>query len=148
MRAAASGVVFLEPDVKAGTVITMGDSLGTISSLDEGLSVRIYVSAADRELVAVGDPVSVTVPSLPSVEYGKLSGTVSAIDADVTTLANEGYRREDAVVGISIEIEEYVLTRRDGTRHPLGNGTVVRAELVYAETSYLEYLGSLVGVIK
>ncbi|MCU1409748.1 MAG: Multidrug resistance efflux pump [Rhodoglobus sp.] len=145
VSAAASGEVYLDPHLKPGTVVTVGQTLGTIAAADAGLAVRVYLAVPDREFVGVGDPVRVTVSGLPAAVYDKIDGTIASIDSDVTVLDSGGSTGTQSVFGISVDLDRYYLVDRDGKHHDLGNGTAVRVDLVYDEETYLQYLLGLLG---
>ena len=147
--AAASGKLYLNPNLKPGTIITAGEPVGTIASEDAGQIVRVYVSVPDRQFVSVGDRVGVSVSGLSPLIYGQIDGVVTSIDNDVTTMTSGGTAdaalRNDSVFGISVKLDQDFVEGRDGDRHEVGNGAAVQAEFVYDEMTYLEFLLELLG---
>ncbi len=150
VRAAASGEVTLNPDLKPGTIISAGEPVGTIASPDSGLEVRVYLEATQRQFVNVGDTARVAVAGLPPLAYDSIDGIVTTIDSDVTTVApgdaGPSTASSGQYFGATIRLDKYWVEGRDGVRRDLGNGTAVTSEIVYTEISYLEYFAELVGI--
>lgn len=147
MSAAASGQVYLNDRVKPGTVVSAGESIGSIASAEEGMSIHVFLSIPDRQYVSVGDPVKVSVTGLPDVEYGELSGTVSSIDSDVTSIAAaDGSASGSNFFVAEVAVERDYVETREGARHRLVNGTAVDAEFVYEEITYFEHIAQMLGL--
>jgi multidrug resistance efflux pump len=147
VSAAASGQVYLNESVKSGTVLSAGESIGSIASADQGLSIRVLLAVPDRQYVRVGDPVKVSVTGLPDVEYGNLSGAVSSIDSDVTTIpAADGGASGSNFFVAEVAVERDYVETREGAEHRLVNGTAVDAEFVYDEVTYLEHIAQMFGL--
>jgi hypothetical protein len=147
ISAAASGQVYLNDRVKLGTVVSAGESIGSIASAKEGLSIRVSLSVPDRQYVSVGDPVKVSVTGLPDVEYGELSGAVSSIDSDITSIAAaDGTAGGSNFFVAEVAIERDYVETREGARHRLVNGTAVDAEFVYEDITYLEHIAQMFGL--
>lgn len=147
ISAAASGQVYLNDRVKPGTVVSAGESIGSIASAEEGLSIRVFLSIPDRQYISVGDPVKVSVTGLPDVEYGELSGDVSSIDSDVTSIAAaDGSTGGSNFFIAEVAVERDYVETREGERHQLVNGTAVDAEFVYEEITYLEHIAQMFGL--
>lgn len=147
--AAASGELYLNPNLKPGTVIAAGEPVGTIASDDAGQIVKVYVSIPDRQFVSVGDRVGVSVSGLSTLIFGQIDGVVTAIDNDVTTLTSGGSAgttvRNDSVFGVAVKLDQDYVEGRNGEHHEVGNGAAVQADFVYDEMTYLEYVLELLG---
>lgn len=144
LTAAVSGEVFLDPRVRVGAVISVGDVLGTIASVGGPRVVLAYLDAGQRQFVSVGDRVKVEIAGLPASTYGRLTGVVAAIDSDVTAVGSPD--APGTAFGLTVTLDSYTLRAADGTRQEVDNGAAVRVQLIYDEVSYLQYVAGLLGL--
>jgi multidrug resistance efflux pump len=144
VSAPVDGTVQLDESVQVGAVVTAGDPIGSVASTEEGVDVTVYLSVPDRQHVEVGDRATVAVEGLPAVEYEKLSGRVTSIDADVTAVPTGTTETTNYFVA-HLELDDDVVRSRDGDEHALLNGTAISVDLIHDEMTYLEYVVELVG---
>ena len=65
--------------------------VATVASENSDLEVVAYVTVSDRPLLDVGDPCKLAITGLSEYSYGNLTGTVTAIDSDITSSSNGSY---------------------------------------------------------
>ena len=82
--APTSGVIHMDTPYKEGMVLSAGSPLATVASENDDLEVVAMVTVNDRPLLHVGDPCKIAITGLSEYSYGTLTGTVTAIDSDVT----------------------------------------------------------------
>jgi multidrug resistance efflux pump len=144
VAAPVDGTVHLDESVQVGSVVTAGDEIGSVASTEEGVDVTVYLSVPDRQHVQVNDRATVAVEGLPSVEYEKLTGRVTSIDADVTAVPT-GTAETTTYFVAHLALDDDVVRSRDGEEHELLNGTAIAVDLIHDEMTYLEYVIELVG---
>ena len=66
-------------------VLSAGSVLATVASENADYEIVAYAGLSDRPLLDVGDPCTIAITGLAQTAYGTLTGTVTAIDSDVTT---------------------------------------------------------------
>ena len=89
--APTSGVIHMDTPYKEGMVLSAGSPLATVASENDDLEIVAMVTVNDRPLLHVGDPCKIAITGLSEYSYGTLTGTVTAIDSDVTASSNASY---------------------------------------------------------
>ncbi len=65
--------------VSVGSQLQSGQSIMELTPVDTPLSVQVDIDGSQSGYVAVGDPVAIKLITLPYLQYGQLSGTVTFI---------------------------------------------------------------------
>ena len=91
LYAPTSGVIHMDSPYKEGMVLSAGSPLATVASENDDLEIVAMVTVNDRPLLHVGDPCKIAITGLSEYSYGTLTGTVTAIDSDVTTSTSASY---------------------------------------------------------
>ena len=99
------------------------------------------VTVNDRPLLHVGDPCKIAITGLSEYSYGTLTGTVTAIDSDVTASSNASYYK------MTIKPDATYVVSRSGDKVDLSNGMSVTARVEYDQVTYFEYAMEALGVL-
>ena len=78
---------------------------------------------------------------LSEYSYGTLTGTVTAIDSDVTASSNASYYK------MTIKPDATYVVSRSGDKVDLSNGMSVTARVEYDQVTYFEYAMEALGVL-
>ena len=138
--APTSGVIHMDTPYKAGMVLSAGTPLATVASENSDLEVVAYVTVSDRPLLDVGDPCKIAITGLSEYSYGNLTGTVTAIDSDITSSSNGSYYK------MTIKPDSTYVVSNSGDKVDLSNGMSVTARVEYDELTYFEYVMEALGV--
>ena len=130
LYAPTSGVIHMDSPYKEGMVLSAGSPLATVASENDDLEIVAMVTVNDRPLLHVGDPCKIAITGLSEYSYGTLTGTVTAIDSDVTTKPDSTY-----------------VVSRSGDKVDLSNGMSVTARVEYDQVTYFEYAMEALGVL-
>ncbi|MDR0501388.1 MAG: HlyD family efflux transporter periplasmic adaptor subunit [Coriobacteriales bacterium] len=151
VQATTDGIVHLSSEYKSGMVVQAGSVLGSIAQENSGYIISAYISASDMPRVSIGDKVDVAVAGLLESTYGTISGKLTYIDSDITTLkqdAQQGASSESAsYFKVKVETDAYYLVSSSGRKYNLTNGTVVGIRINYDEITYFGYLMESLGVL-
>ena len=139
--APTSGVIHMDTPYKVGMVLSAGTPLATVASENSDLEVVAYVTLNDRPLLHVGDPCKIAITGLSEYSYGTLTGTVTAIDSDVTTSTSASYYK------MTIKPDSTYVVSRSGDKVDLSNGMSVTARVEYDQVTYFEYAMEALGVL-
>ena len=139
--APTSGVIHMDTPYKVGMVLSAGTPLATVASENSDLEVVAYVTLSDRPLLHVGDPCKIAITGLSEYSYGTLTGTVTAIDSDVTTSTSASYYK------MTIKPDSTYVVSRSGDKVDLSNGMSVTARVEYDQVTYFEYAMEALGVL-
>ena len=139
--APTSGVIHMDTPYKVGMVLSAGTPLATVASENSDLEVVAYVTLNDRPLLHVGDPCKIAITGLSEYSYGTLTGTVTAIDSDVTTSTSASYYK------MTIKPDSTYVVSRSGDKVDLSNGMSVTARVEYDELTYFDYVMEALGVL-
>ena len=120
--APTSGVIHMDTPYKEGMVLSAGSPLATVAS-------------------DVGDPCKIAITGLSEYSYGTLTGTVTAIDSDVTASSNASYYK------MTIKPDATYVVSRSGDKVDLSNGMSVTARVEYDQVTYFEYAMEALGVL-
>ena len=139
--APTSGVIHMDTPYKVGMVLSAGTPLATVASENSDLEVVAYATVNDRPLIHVGDPCKVAITGLSEYSYGTLTGTVTAIDSDVTASTNASYYK------MTITPDSTYVISNSGDKVDLSNGMSVTARVEYDKLTYFEYAMEALGVL-
>ncbi len=84
--ASTSGTLHLLADYKEGMVVQAASAVATITPENSQTIIDSYVSIVDMARMHVGDKVQMEVSGLTQTVYGNISGEVSQMDSDVTSI--------------------------------------------------------------
>ena len=141
LYAPTSGVIHMDSPYKEGMVLSAGSPLATVASENDDLEIVAMVTVNDRPLLHVGDPCKIAITGLSEYSYGTLTGTVTAIDSDVTTSTNASYYK------MTIKPDSTYVVSRSGDKVDLSNGMSVTARVEYDQVTYFEYAMEALGVL-
>ena len=139
--APTSGVIHMDTPYKVGMVLSAGTPLATVASENDDLEIVAMVTVNDRPLLHVGDPCKIAITGLSEYSYGTLTGTVTAIDSDVTTSTSASYYK------MTIKPDSTYVVSRSGDKVDLSNGMSVTARVEYDQVTYFEYAMEALGVL-
>ena len=139
--APTSGVIHMDTPYKEGMVLSAGSPLATVASENDDLEIVAMVTVNDRPLLHVGDPCKIAITGLSEYSYGTLTGTVTAIDSDVTTSTSASYYK------MTIKPDSTYVVSRSGDKVDLSNGMSVTARVEYDQVTYFEYAMEALGVL-
>ena len=139
--APTSGVIHMDTPYKVGMVLSAGTPLATVASENSDLEVVAYVTLNDRPLLHVGDPCKIAITGLSEYSYGTLTGTVTAIDSDVTASSSGSYYK------MTITPDSTYVISNSGDKVDLSNGMSVTARVEYDKLTYFEYAMEALGVL-
>ena len=139
--APTSGVIHMDTPYKEGMVLSAGSPLATVASENDDLEIVAMVTVNDRPLLHVGDPCKIAITGLSEYSYGTLTGTVTAIDSDVTASSNASYYK------MTIKPDATYVVSRSGDKVDLSNGMSVTARVEYDQVTYFEYAMEALGVL-
>ena len=141
LYAPTSGVIHMDSPYKEGMVLSAGSPLATVASENDDLEIVAMVTVNDRPLLHVGDPCKIAITGLSEYSYGTLTGTVTAIDSDVTASSNASYYK------MTIKPDATYVVSRSGDKVDLSNGMSVTARVEYDQVTYFEYAMEALGVL-
>ena len=130
--APTSGVIHMDTPYKEGMVLSAGSPLATVASENDDLEVVAMVTVNDRPLLHVGDPCKIAITGLSEYSYGTLTGTVTAIDSDVTASTNASYYK------MTIKPDTTYVVSKSGDKVDLSNGMSVTARVEYDQLKAFE----------
>ena len=139
--APTSGVIHMDTPYKVGMVLSAGSALATVASENSDLEIVAAVTVNDRPLLHVGDPCKIAITGLSEYSYGTLTGTVTAIDSDVTTSTSASYYK------MTIKPDSTYVVSRSGDKVDLSNGMSVTARVEYDQVTYWEDAMEALGVL-
>ncbi len=139
--APTSGVIHMDSPYSVGMVLSAGSVLATVSSENGDYEVVAYASLSDRPLLDVGDPCTIAVTGLAQTAYGTLTGTVTAIDSDVTASSSGSYYK------VTVKPDSTYLVSKSGDMVELASGMSVTARVQYDEVTYFQYAMEALGVL-
>lgn len=129
-----------------GSVVTTGADVATVERVqgpDDPLVATLYIPGGEMAGVSAGDPVDLTVPSVPTQQYGVLRGEVKAVGRAPRTREQitaflgdrrlaEQFTAQGTPVAVVVELERsagsesgYRWSKDGGPPYPLQSMTVV-----------------------
>lgn len=141
ITATTSGTVHMDTPYREGMVIGAGTVLCSIARENSEYEIVSYVSLNDRPLLHVGDTCTIAVSGLIQSVYGTLTGTVTSIDSDVTSINNT------AAYKLTIKPDNTYLVSNSGNQVSISNGMSVETRIQYDEITYFDYVMEILGVL-
>lgn len=146
IKASCSGILHMMADYKEGMVVQAGGAVASITPEGSDIVIEAYISTADRARIKEGDTVQMSVDGLIQSVYGNVTGTVEAIDRNVTSLENES-GQASSVFKIRIKPNTSYVISDSGNKVNLTNGMTVEARITYDEVTYFNYIIEKLGLI-
>lgn len=137
VKANVSGYFYVSQELKTGSFVKEGTSIGTIyPEAESKYYAEIYVENTDIAKITEGQEVKFEIAAYPSSEYGCFEGTVENIAKDISVDQSTGY----AYYLVRVKCENMTLKGKDGEEVTLMNGMACRAKIVVDEKNVLTYL--------
>ena len=141
LYAPTSGVIHMDTPYKEGMVLSAGSPLATVASENDDLEIVAMVTVNDRPLLHVGDPCKIAITGLSEYSYGTLTGTVTAIDSDVTTSTSASYYK------MTIKPDSTYVVSRSGENVSRAIDGQKFARVEFGRVTYWECAMNAVGVV-
>ena len=145
VKANNSGILHMMADYKEGMVVQASAAIASISPENAEIIVEAYISTADRARIKEGDNVQLAVDGLMQSVYGNISGVVTTIDRNVTTVDGDNGQR-NSVFKIKIKPNNDYVMSDSGDKVNLSNGMSVEARITYDKVTYFQYLLEKLGL--
>ncbi|WP_024853743.1 HlyD family efflux transporter periplasmic adaptor subunit [Mediterraneibacter gnavus] len=137
IKANVSGYFYVSQDLKTGSFVQEGSSIGTIyPEAESKYYAEIYVENTDIGKIKEEQKVKFEIAAYPSSEYGYFEGTVENIAKDISVDQSTGY----AYYVVRVKCENMTLKGKDGKEVTLINGMACQAKIVTDEKKILTYL--------
>lgn len=137
IKANVSGYFYVSQDLKTGSFVQEGSSIGTIyPEAESKYYAEIYVENTDIGKIKEEQKVKFEIAAYPSSEYGYFEGTVENIAKDISVDQSTGY----AYYVVRVKCENMTLKGKDGKEVTLINGMACQAKIVTDEKNILTYL--------
>ena len=136
IKANVSGYFYLSQELKPGSYVQEGITIGTIYPETESkYYAEIYVENTDIAKIEEGQKVKFEIAAYPSSEYGYFEGTVENIARDISVDQGSGY----AYYLVKVKCTNMTLKGKDGEEAKLMNGMACQAKIVVDEKDVLTY---------
>ena len=133
VRANVSGYFYISGELKTGSFVQEGTSIGTIyPEAESKYYAEIYVENTDIAKIKEGQEVKFEIAAYPSSEYGYFEGTVENIAKDISVDQSTG----NAYYLVRVKCENMTLKGKDGEEATLINGMACQAKVVVDEKMY------------
>ncbi len=137
IKANVSGYFYVSQDLKTGSFVQEGSSIGTIyPEAESKYYAEIYVENTDIGKIKEEQKVKFEIAAYPSSEYGYFEGTVENIAKDISVDQSTGY----AYYVVRVKCKNMTLKGKDGKEVTLINGMACQAKIVTDEKKILTYL--------
>ena len=146
VKAVADGTLHMLADYKSGMVVQTGSAVATITPENEEVLIEAYISTADMARMEEGDTVQMAVDGLMQSVYGTVTGTVTGIDSNVTSLEGQD-GQSTPVFKIRIVPDTDYVVSKTGRKVNLSNGMTVEARITYDEVTYFNYVLEKLGLL-
>lgn len=143
--APASGIVHMDTEYKVGMVVSAGSAIGSIANENDVYEIVAYISLSDRPLIHYGDSCRIAITGLNQSSYGTLTGTVTAIESDVTTISESN--GSNSYFKIHVKPDITYLVSKSGDKVSLSNGMRVETRVTYDEVTYFYYILESIGIL-
>ncbi len=146
VKAVADGTLHMLADYKSGMVVQTGSAVATITPENEEVLIEAYISTADMARMEEGDRVQMAIDGLMQSVYGTVTGTVTGIDSNVTSLEGQD-GQSTPVFKIRIVPDTDYVVSKTGRKVNLSNGMTVEARITYDEVTYFNYVLEKLGLL-
>jgi multidrug resistance efflux pump len=137
IKANVSGYFYISQELKNGSFVQEGTSIGTIyPEAESKYYAEIYVENTDIAKIKEGQEVKFEIDAYSSSEYGYFEGTVANIAKDISVDQSTGY----AYYLVRVKCDNMTLKGKDGEEATLMNGMACQAKIVIDEKNVLTYL--------
>lgn len=137
ITANASGYVYLERDLKKGSYVQEGESIGKIYPKEEtGYFAEIYVENSDIGKLEVGQQVNFEISAYPSEEYGYFTGTIDTIPKDIKIDEASGR----AYYLVRVKCNNIVVKNKSGEKGTIMNGMACQAKVIVDDEKIITFL--------
>lgn len=135
--ASATGYFYLQQEIKQGTYINEGASVGKIYPEENtDYYAEIYVENADIAKLQEGQQVKFEIAAYPASEYGYFTGEVANIPKDFTVEQESG----SAYYLVRVSCDNILVKNKEGDTGTIINGMSCQAKVIIDEENVLQYL--------
>ena len=144
IKANVSGYFYIAQDLKAGSFVQEGTTIGTIYPETESkYYAEIYVENTDIVQIREGQDVKFEIAAYPSSEYGYFKGTVENIAKNISVDQSTGY----SYYLVRVKCDNMTLKGKNGEEATLMNGMACQAKIVIDEKNVLTYFGEKIDLL-
>ena len=144
IKANVSGYFYIAQDLKTGSFVQEGTTIGTIYPETESkYYAEIYVENTDIAQIREGQDVKFEIAAYPSSEYGYFKGTVENIAKNISVDQSTGY----SYYLVRVKCDNMTLKGKNGEEATLMNGMACQAKIVIDEKNVLTYFGEKIDLL-
>lgn len=144
IKANVSGYFYIAQDLKTGSFVQEGTTIGTIYPETESkYYAEIYVENTDIVQIREGQDVKFEIAAYPSSEYGYFKGTVENIAKNISVDQSTGY----SYYLVRVKCDNMTLKGKNGEEATLMNGMACQAKIVIDEKNVLTYFGEKLDLL-
>lgn len=144
IKANVSGYFYIAQDLKTGSFVQEGATIGTIYPETESkYYAEIYVENTDIAQIREGQDVKFEIAAYPSSEYGYFKGTVENIAKNISVDQSTGY----SYYLVRVKCDNMTLKGKNGEEATLMNGMACQAKIVIDEKNVLTYFGEKIDLL-
>ena len=144
IKANVSGYFYIAQDLKTGSFVQEGTTIGTIYPETESkYYAEIYVENTDIVQIREGQDEKFEIAAYPSSEYGYFKGTVENIAKNISVDQSTGY----SYYLVRVKCDNMTLKGKNGEEATLMNGMACQAKIVIDEKNVLTYFGEKIDLL-
>lgn len=144
IKANVSGYFYIAQDLKTGSFVQEGTTIGTIYPETESkYYAEIYVENTDIAQIREGQDVKFEIAAYPFSEYGYFKGTVENIAKNISVDQSTGY----SYYLVRVKCDNMTLKGKNGEEATLMNGMACQAKIVIDEKNVLTYFGEKIDLL-
>lgn len=144
IKANVSGYFYIAQDLKTGSFVQEGTTIGTIYPETESkYYAEIYVENTDIVQIREGQDVKFEIAAYPSSEYGYFKGTVENIAKNISVDQSTGY----SYYLVRVKCDNMTLKGKNGEEATLMNGMACQAKIVIDEKNVLTYFREKIDLL-
>ena len=144
IKANVSGYFYIAQDLKTGSFVQEGTTIGTIYPETESkYYAEIYVENTDIVQIREGQDVKFEIAAYPSSEYGYFKVTVENIAKNISVDQSTGY----SYYLVRVKCDNMTLKGKNGEEATLMNGMACQAKIVIDEKNVLTYFGEKIDLL-
>ena len=137
IRATQAGYLSLQQELKVGSYLTQGSTIGQILPEDsKDFYAEIYVENADVARLKEGQKVMFEIEAYPSREYGTITGTLESVSKDSKLDQASG----SAYYLAKVSCNDTTLMNEKGESGEIISGMTCQAKIIVGEKSVLQFL--------